>query len=554
MAAACGPAATPSVELENLFVGGNQLNFLSNGGLVHFGDHDDGTPPYSYNSAAANDPIMQIMNRLDAATQNGSEQIYVPNSLNWRSTTTVAVFDPDHPDNPTGGTSPFNDAAAVAYGNAYGDPSMGLVMYEGGHSLAGTAAANIAAQRAFFNFLLTEGILKAPKPAVTIPTIVAGQTATLTATISGGSGSYSYQWVSSNGGVFSKPAGTWNVGDPPITTQYLMTGARDTVRLLVTDTCGRQGIFSTNLVDPPPVIDLDANNSTGATAADFKGYFAGGAIVAAADTDTLITDNGTTIASAVIKLTTRPDGSAETLLIDTALAASLGITVTSDGSGGFLLSGTATLADYQAVIATLQYANALAFPNSTDRVIAVTVNDGISNSNTAISRLSFLGGAVETVDKQLYLSDPGQGMDRIDPVATNDTTTSSVPFVPVVSNDSTGMAVWTNDARKNLEYRPWNLTGYGTQGTTVTDGSRYITMASAASAKRNEAIVIGVTDDRHVSGSIWNGSTWTPIAINIGGTTTQNLGKPSRRSGGAPRSPMKPTAAAPCWSGTRERR
>ena len=118
-------------------------------------------------------------------------------------------------------------------------------------------------------------------------------------------------------------------------------------------------------------------------------------------------------------------------------------------------------------------------------------------------------------------------MDRIDPVATNDTTTSSVAVVPVVSNDSTGMAVWSNDARKNLEYRPWNLTGYGTQGTTVTDGSRYITMASAASAKRNEAIVIGVTDDRHVSGSIWNGSTWTPIAINVGGTTTQNLGHPS---------------------------
>ena len=34
----------------------------------------------------------------------------------------------------------------------------------------------------------------------------------------------------------------------------------------------------------------------------------------------LITDNGTTIASAAIKLTTRPDGSAETLLIDADFA------------------------------------------------------------------------------------------------------------------------------------------------------------------------------------------------------------------------------------------
>src|SRR5262245_62173688 len=238
---------------------GGRLNFLSND-LIPWTGHSAGTPPYSYNSVAANDPIMQIMNRLDAATQNGSEQIYVPTTLDWRSTTTVAVFDPDHPDAPTDGTSPFNDAAIIAYGNAFGDPLKGLVMYEAGHSLAGTAAANIAAQRAFFNFLLTQGIGKAPVPAVNIPTIVPGQAATLTATFSGGSGMYSYQWTSSNGGIFSKPAGTWKTGDPPITTQYLLTNARDTIRLLVTDSCGRQGLFGTNLADAPPVIDLDANN------------------------------------------------------------------------------------------------------------------------------------------------------------------------------------------------------------------------------------------------------------------------------------------------------
>src|SRR5262249_42035004 len=157
----------------------------------------------------------------------------------------------------------------------------------------------------------------------------------------------------------------------------------------------------------------------------------------AADTDTSITDNGTTIHSAVIKLTTRPDGAAETLLINTALAASFGINVASDGNGGFLLTGTATLAQYQQVIASLQYTDSLPFPTSTDRIITVTVNDGISNSNTATSRLKFLGGAVSTVNKQLYLSDPGQGMDRVDPVATNDTTTSSVAVTPVVSPNST---------------------------------------------------------------------------------------------------------------------
>src|SRR5262249_46616150 len=171
----------------------------------------------------------------------------------------------------------------------------------------------------------------------------------------------------------------------------------------------------------------------------------GGAVVPAADTDTQITDNGTTIHSAVIKLTTRPDGAAETLLIDTGLASTFGINVQSDGNGGFILTGTASLAEYAAVIASLQYTNSLDFPNTQQRVITVTVNDGISNSNTATSRLNFAGGSVTTVDKQLYLSEPGQGMDRIDPVAAGDTTTSMVPMVPVVSPNSTGMALWTNE-------------------------------------------------------------------------------------------------------------
>ena len=44
-------------------------------------------------------------------------------------------------------------------------------------------------------------------------------------TITGGTGTYSYKWISSNGGVFSVPAGTWSIGDPPITTKYLLTSA-----------------------------------------------------------------------------------------------------------------------------------------------------------------------------------------------------------------------------------------------------------------------------------------------------------------------------------------
>ena len=103
-------------------------------GLVPFGDHADGTPPYSYNSDMS-DPILQIMDPIDGATQNGSEQIYLPGS-SWRPSTKVLAWDPDQPDL-VGGSSGDNlslgEAAALAYGRGFGDPTNGLVMYQAGH-------------------------------------------------------------------------------------------------------------------------------------------------------------------------------------------------------------------------------------------------------------------------------------------------------------------------------------------------------------------------------------------------------------------------------------
>jgi hypothetical protein len=88
-------------------------------------------------------------------------------------------------------------------------------MYQAGHThLKGPALDQIAAQRAYFNFVVYNGVLRAPKIDVTLPSIVAGQTTTLTADISGGSGSGTYQWISYNGSTFSQPTGTWTAGTP----------------------------------------------------------------------------------------------------------------------------------------------------------------------------------------------------------------------------------------------------------------------------------------------------------------------------------------------------
>lgn len=134
-------------------------NFLSNSGLVPFGSHDNGTPPYTYNplDQIPGHPIMQFIGTLDGTTTNGSEQIYVPLAAGWRETTKIAVYDATYT---SGGiTYTYPDAAAIlAYGHAFGDSTRGTVMYEAGHSLnKGTIAERVAAQRAYFNFLLLAG-------------------------------------------------------------------------------------------------------------------------------------------------------------------------------------------------------------------------------------------------------------------------------------------------------------------------------------------------------------------------------------------------------------
>ena len=127
-------------------------NFLSIGGTIPFGSHGDGTPPYTYVSPG--NPFMQFIGIMDGATRNGSEQIYVPGSLGWRATTTISIYDQNYVNAAI--TYP-NTAAIIAYGPAFGNK--GLIMYEAGHRLdqSGTVAEQVAAQRAFFDFLLNAG-------------------------------------------------------------------------------------------------------------------------------------------------------------------------------------------------------------------------------------------------------------------------------------------------------------------------------------------------------------------------------------------------------------
>ncbi|NNM15258.1 MAG: Ig-like domain-containing protein, partial [Bacteroidia bacterium] len=240
--------------------GGEKMNFLSNDpGTVDFGDHDGGTMPYSYDHPT--EPFMQFMDILDGATENGSEQIYLPITT-WRPSTKIGVYDPDHPDVPSLSQGP---AAKVAFGHAFGDVNRGQVMFEGGHSHDNGAESElVAAQRVFFNFCFLAPAKSTPEiTSHNIPLVVqSGEVLNLTATATAAStAGVTYEWFDVCGGSFNNAYIQSPIYTAPIVTEATPCGI--TVR--ATDECGRVGFLSQEVTvvpaPEPPVANAD-NDTT----------------------------------------------------------------------------------------------------------------------------------------------------------------------------------------------------------------------------------------------------------------------------------------------------
>lgn len=215
----------------------------SENALLLWGNHDDGTLPYSYDYPT--DPVMQFIGTIDAAVQNGSEQIYIPKGSGWRPTTKVGVYDPDHPDRYTPYLDPKHRAAVLAYGPGFGDPARGYEMLEASHNIGGTGPANVAAQRAFFNF----GFLTASEKAV-IPTIsglssplYSGTAYPLSYSIPAPADpiNYTATWTASCGGTFTPT----NVGQNVTYTPPVAVNPTSCIIIVsILDGCGRETFAS----------------------------------------------------------------------------------------------------------------------------------------------------------------------------------------------------------------------------------------------------------------------------------------------------------------------
>jgi hypothetical protein len=229
----------PGVSLATL----SSTHYANSNSLVLWGDHNDGTPPYTHR--LPNDPIAQYMGTTDAAQQNGSEQIYLPRQAGgvarWNAGVNLISYDPTQADVVSLQADLSNAAAAIVYGRGFDDANRGWVMYEGGHDHDGTAAANIAALRAFFNFSFFAA--KDKVPAISTSGATTNRrwiensinNSFQVSAYSPVGASFTYQWSSNAGGTFSNPSGastTFSAPDVEENTPAVITCS-------ITDGCGR---------------------------------------------------------------------------------------------------------------------------------------------------------------------------------------------------------------------------------------------------------------------------------------------------------------------------
>jgi uncharacterized repeat protein (TIGR01451 family) len=275
------------------------LNFLSTTGLVPFGTHADGTPPYTFATAMGSDPVLQFLGSTELAQLNGSEQIYLPKVGGaWRPTTKVLGWDASQADVPA--TSP-GPAMVLGYGRGYGVPTNGMVMYEGGHAHNKGTTGDAAALRAYFNFALLTGLERGIEVTMDVPpSIAASSTVSVSATIANGAPGFTYQWTSSCGGSFAVPSGV--SASRTITTSFTApatASAGCNIRLIVTDGCGRVsfGADTAAIVLPTDVkIVKSSNRPSGVAAGENLTY------------TLTVTNVGPGIGTAVIATDTLPAG------------------------------------------------------------------------------------------------------------------------------------------------------------------------------------------------------------------------------------------------------
>lgn len=147
-----------------------------------------------------------------------------------------------------------------------------------------------------------------------------------------------------------------------------------------------------------PVLDLDGDNSSGAVLADYRTVFiTGGSEVAIADADAGLTDvDHPELQTLTMLITSAPDGVAEGLSISGVLPGGITAGAYNPATRTLTLTGPASPDDFATALKLVQYSNSSPAPTLGDRLIQVVANDGVSDSNTAVSTVRVIDVTVTT--------------------------------------------------------------------------------------------------------------------------------------------------------------
>ena len=207
----------------------------------------------------------------------------------------------------------------------------------------------------------------------------------------------------------------------------------------------------------PPALDLDSDNSSGASGADYQTTFVqGGPFQLIADADATLYDGS--LEEITVTLTNRPDGDAnESLLIDGTLPTNL--TSSYNASNGELTitptaGNTVPVADFLAALKQVGYNNT-SVSNTTSRIVEVVANDGQNDSNLGTTTVT-----VKSTNTNPVVTVPGsQTIDEDNPLTFD--TSKLISISDTDGDDQTVSIVVSNGT----------LTLSGTMGLTVSAGS-----------------------------------------------------------------------------------
>ena len=177
----------------------------------------------------------------------------------------------------------------------------------------------------------------------------------------------------------------------PICTDELCTNPT----LTTVDNSGGVGLYLSVALNSPPILDLNGTE----VGLNYSTTFIeeGGAVpIVALHSLTVSDTDNITLTAAAITITNLLDDGAEVLNVDTT---NTNITDSYDKNTGLLtMTGPDTVANFQKVLRTATYNNTAIKPSPSSRILALTVNDGISNSSVAFTHLN-----IERNEYEVYL-------------------------------------------------------------------------------------------------------------------------------------------------------